>query len=216
MAQWTSLSLKGQQMAKKQEPTTVVLPDPKKQAEKRLCPVTGSKNDDFANIVLNQAVNTMWVAHSDKETQSKQINAALVGMMGVKPQDEIEGMLAAQMVAAHNAAMECFRRAMNREQTFEGRKENLNQANKLTRSYATMMEALSRYRGKGQQKMTVEHVHVHAGGQAIVGNVTRPEGGDAAIESEEQPYAKQITHAPEQAMPSPNAQGQPVPVTRNA
>jgi hypothetical protein len=27
------------------------------------------------------------------------------------------------------------------------------------------------YRGKGQQKVTVEHVHVHSGGQAIVGAV---------------------------------------------
>ena len=44
-------------------------------------------------------------------------------------------MLAAQMVAAHNAAMECYRRAMLGEQTFEGRKENLTQANKLSRTY---------------------------------------------------------------------------------
>jgi multidrug efflux pump len=29
-------------------------------------------------------------------------------------------------------------------------------------------------RGKGQQKVTVEHVHVHSGGQAVVGTVERP------------------------------------------
>lgn len=78
------------------------------------------------------------------------------------------------MLASHNAAMECYRRAMIAEQTFEGRKENLNQANKLSRTHATLLEALNRHRGKGQQKVTVEHVHVHEGGQAIVGNV---EGG---------------------------------------
>ena len=39
------------------------------------------------------------------------------------------------------------------------------------------LEALNRHRGKGQQKVTVEHVHVHEGGQAIVGNVeSRGEG----------------------------------------
>jgi len=32
-------------------------------------------------------------------------------------------------------------------------------------------EALDKHRGKGQQKVTVEHVHVHRGGQAIVGAV---------------------------------------------
>jgi hypothetical protein len=35
------------------------------------------------------------------------------------------------------------------------------------------MEALSRYRGKVEQKMTVEHVHVYQGGQAIVGQVSQ-------------------------------------------
>src|SRR6266852_1125832 len=53
------------------------------------------------------------------------------------------------------------------EQTFEGRRENLSQANKLSRTYATLLEALNRHRGKGRQKVTVEHVHVHF----IVGNV---------------------------------------------
>jgi hypothetical protein len=40
--------------------------------------------------------------------------------------------MAAQLIAAHNAAMECYRRAMLSEQTFEGRRENLAQANKLS------------------------------------------------------------------------------------
>jgi hypothetical protein len=82
-------------------------------------------------------------------------------------------MLASQLLASHNAAMECYRRAMLPEQTFDGRRENLSQANKLSRTHATLLEALNRHRGKGQQKVTVEHVHVHEGGQAIVGNVGR-------------------------------------------
>jgi hypothetical protein len=80
-------------------------------------------------------------------------------------------MLAAQIVASHNAAMECYRRAMIAEQTFEGRRENLGQVNKLSRTHATLLEALNRHRGKGQQKVMVEHIHIHNGGQAIVGNV---------------------------------------------
>jgi putative DNA primase/helicase len=55
---------------------------------------------------------------------------------------------------------------------------NLNQANKLSRTYATLLEALNRQRGKGQQKVTVEHVHVHQGGQAIVGHVEHKREGD--------------------------------------
>src|ERR1700693_2483631 len=98
-------------------------------------------------------------------------------MVGIGPKDELEGMIAAQLLAAHYAAMECYRRAMLGEQTFEGRRENLNQANKLSRTYATLLDALNRHRGKGQQKVTVEHVHVHEGGQAIVGHVEHQGGG---------------------------------------
>ena len=32
------------------------------------------------------------------------------------------------------------------------------------RSNPTKLDALNRHRGKGQQKVTVEHVHVHQGG----------------------------------------------------
>jgi hypothetical protein len=71
-------------------------------------------------------------------------------------------MIAAQLIATHNATMECYRRAMIAEQTLEGRRENLNQANKLARTYATLIEALNRHRGKGQQKVTVEHVQTAA------------------------------------------------------
>ena len=102
--------------------------------------------------------------------------AAVDALVGIAPRDEFEGMIAAQLVACHNASMECYRRAMIGEQTFEGRRENLSQANKLSRTYATLLEALNRHRGKGQQKVTVEHVHVHAGGQAVVGTVESPGG----------------------------------------
>ena len=37
-------------------------------------------------------------------------------------------MMAAQLIASHHATMECYRRAMLGEQTFEGRRESLSQA----------------------------------------------------------------------------------------
>ena len=62
-------------------------------------------------------------------------------MIGTKPADELEGMLAAQMVATHNAAMECYRRASIEGQTFEGRDNSLKHAAKLTRAYAELLAA---------------------------------------------------------------------------
>jgi hypothetical protein len=39
-----------------------------------------------------------------------------------------------------------------------------------------LIKPLNRHRGKGQRKVTVEHVHVHSGGQAIVGAFGTGEG----------------------------------------
>lgn len=83
------------------------------------------------------------------------------------------------MIAVHNAAMECFRRAMVPEQHFEARRVNLNQANKLSRACADLVAVLDKRRVQGQQrKATVEHVHVHGGGQAIVGAIATGGGDD--------------------------------------
>ena len=123
-------------------------------------------------------------------------------------------MLATQMLACHNAAMECYRRAMMPKLTFDGRNLNLSQANQLSRTYASLLEALNRHRGKGQQKMTVEHVHVHEGGQAIVGNVQQ--GGGSDKKEKEQPHAKAIPHAPQSEMRREDTQREPVPRTSDA
>jgi hypothetical protein len=68
--------------------------------------------------------------------------------------------------------------------------------NKLARTFAAQVEALKRYRTGGQQKVTVEHVTVNAGGQTIVGNVEAPVGGGPSQKSEKQPHAEQIAYAP--------------------
>jgi hypothetical protein len=143
------------------------------------------------------------------------MNAAITAMLGMKPRDEREGMLIAQLIASHNAAMECYRLAMLPEQTFEGRHENLNQANKLSRTYAALTDALDRHRGKGQQRITVEHVNVHAGGQAIVGAVTPGDG--SSRQSEEQTRAtREITHEPGIPMRSPDPQWETMPIAAGA
>jgi hypothetical protein len=81
----------------------------------------------------------------------------------------------------------------------------------IRRAYTTLLEALNRYRGKGQQKVTVEHVHVHEGGQAIVGNV---KGGGMRTKSENQPHA--LGYAPGQTLRSENTERETVPVAGNA
>jgi len=195
-------------------PTTVVADDSDDRKGRWKC-IGGSQSDKWNATLANQAVEALWLKNSSAEERDKQFGATVAALAGIEPKDELESMMAAQLIAAHNAAMECYRRAMIGEQTFEGRSENLTQANKLSRTYATLLEALNRHRGKGQQKVTVEHVHVHAGGQAIVGAVAAPGGGDAR-KTEEQPHARQIAHKPEPPLRSPHAARDPLSVPRDA
>jgi hypothetical protein len=73
--------------------------------------------------------------------------------------------------------MECYAAAMTSQTHSSPRREHLNQAGKLSRTFAMLLDALNRHRGKGSQRITVEHVHVHTGGQAIVGSVSQSGGG---------------------------------------
>ena len=127
---------------------------------------------EFSVALLNQVVK----AGYDNEDVQKMSDNTLVGIGGIKPKDTIEAMLAAQIMAIHNATMTNLTRAngllaSRSYKEIELGTKAFNVANKLARTYTMQMEALQRYRGKGQQKMVIEHVNVNSGGQAIIGNV---------------------------------------------
>ena len=128
---------------------TVEIPEPGMQ-EAKLKALGGSCSDDFNTVVGCQVLNALSL-EADPDVQQRQFAAAGAALIGIKPADEIEGMLAAQMVATHNAAMMMLRRLRsvetNRQQDSAG-----NLATKLLRTYTMQLEALQRYRGKGQQK----------------------------------------------------------------
>ena len=105
--------------------------------------------------------------------------AAIALLKAIKPSNEIEGMLATQMVGTHSAAMECLHRAMVPNQTFESRELNLKHAARLMSLYIGQVDALNKTRGKGQQKVAVEHIYVEAGAQAVIGNVQTGRRSDA-------------------------------------
>jgi hypothetical protein len=53
-----------------------------------------------------------------------------------------------------------------------------------SRTFVELLSALDRKRGTGgQQKVTVEHVHVHSGGQAVVGNFAVPATGGGGMQA---------------------------------
>ena len=135
----------------------------------RLISVFGTVEPEFAKLMLTALINAA-DGNPSRPPGCEHVNRALAAVTGIGAQDEIEGMLATQMVITHIAATSALRR-LNGSETVSVQDSNGNLAVKLLRTFTMQVEALQRYRGKGQQKVTVEHVHVHAGGQAIVGAV---------------------------------------------
>jgi hypothetical protein len=129
----------------------------------------GTADEDFANGLLGQLAD---IYTQDGQFDESNLNFLLSAVEGVRARDQIEAMLAAQMVAVHVASMKLARR-LERAETIPEQDSAERAFNKLTRTYATQMEALKRYRSGGEQKVTVHHVSVSEGGQAIVGNVTQ-------------------------------------------
>jgi hypothetical protein len=86
----------------------------------------------------------------------------------------------------HFAATRALRRLKGSD-TIPQQDSNGNLAVKLLRTFAAQTEALQRYRGKGQQNITVEHVHVAPGGRPSLARCANPEGGGIMTKTEDNP-----------------------------
>jgi hypothetical protein len=104
------------------------------------------------------------------------VNASLSVFTGMKPKDSIEAMMITQMIALHEMTLRESERALITDQHIEFVEQHINSATKLCRSHASLVEAFNKYRTKGQQKITVQHVNVNDGGQAVIGDVNQGGG----------------------------------------
>ena len=152
--------------------------------EYRLADVFGTRSLQFVYSML-KGLGTATEDHSlslDLSPGSPDqltLNAVLAVIDGVRPTDEVEAMLGAHMALANIALLDLFARmrAAVAGHRYEGdgirRLEVLaNLTNKFMRTYAMQFDFLARKRRKGEQNIKVKHVHVYAGGQAVVGNIS--------------------------------------------
>jgi hypothetical protein len=131
---------------------------------------TGSR--DFVAYSMCQLANL--IKKKDDEDLTIAFNAALAFIRSIAPANELEAVIAAQMFATHHLSMEVMRRATNADMIpqFEA---NGNMATKLQRTFLAQLDSLGKHRRGGKQ--IVEHVHVAAGGQAVIANTVNTGGG---------------------------------------
>ncbi len=194
--------------------TTVSVDHPDPVAGELLfCEQLATDDGSFSSVVAEQlgflAMNQEGTAIDD-QTLSRHLSV----VRGIAPTHEIETLLACQMAAVHMLTMATAVRA--RSATAPRRDVELAQVNKLTRTFAAQIETLKRYRSKGEQRVVVEHqhVHVHPGGQAVVGTVQHGGGGGAVKEKEGQPHERSVSERAPVRSPV-KANGATVPGTGN-
>jgi hypothetical protein len=154
----------------------------------RLADTFGTRSLQFVYSMLKglgnaTADHSLNLDFSPSSPDQVAFNAALAVVDGVRPKDEIEAMLAAHMAVTNIVLLELVARTRGAVagHRYEGngikRLDVLgNLTTKFMRTYTMQVEALARKRRKGQQNIRVKHVHVYAGGQAVVGAVSHRGG----------------------------------------
>jgi hypothetical protein len=138
-------------------------------ASRLLTKALGSVSGGFVNGILAQVSKAISGAgHVDEQS----LNFVIDVIKDIKPNDQVEAMLATQMAMTQMAFM-TFARRLAQVENIPQLDSAVSAFNKLARTYAAQMDALKRYRTGGEQKVMVQHVSVNNGAQAIVGDVVQ-------------------------------------------
>lgn len=156
----------------------------------RLQDAFGSRGTDFALCQLNRLIAAC--RDTDGKIDQTRLNGLIAMIEGAEPQNEIQAALAVQMALTHTAVQTILQRAMRVDQIPQFDSAS-NTAVKLLRTFTMQAETLAKLQRGGEQVVKV--VHVHPGGQAIVGNVVNGgagigAGGGVSDENRNQPHAK--------------------------
>lgn len=128
---------------------------------------TGTSDLAVGDKILNRVARGM--SMEDRVTRLNEVSALLLAL---GPNDETEALLLGQFLALQDSGLKCLRLANLPEQGFYHVEKLFGLANKLLNTANQTMQAILKYRTGGQQ--TVQVVHVHNEGQAIVAQNLSP------------------------------------------
>lgn len=129
-----------------------------------------TNNESFRTRALRLNIAACNVIQSDDFDVAQATRENKEGLSALKANGGLQEMLAAQMLSIHSLQQLSMALAhstldINTRQYFT------NTAIKLANTFVQQANLLARLQDNTAQKMTVERIEVHHGGQAIVGNV---------------------------------------------
>jgi hypothetical protein len=140
---------------------------------KRLREAFGTMSDEFVDVILGKLVEALRPGLYDKLEEAT-LNATLAMIDSLRPQSELEALLAVQIIATGFAGLR-FLRQSYRHMTEEYIDVYGNHAVKLLRLQNEMIQTFDRHRRGNKQTVEVRHVHIHSGAQGMVGIVNAGE-----------------------------------------
>jgi len=136
------------------------------EAEAEALALSGSRSVTFADRLAEQ-VALCQPLPADEAGRGHCMAATIDALKALTPHNGMEGMLAGQMVAAHNIALTLTAQAFHRSATKEA-ELFLRQGLRAMGVYVRQMELMSRQRGRRRQSVRIEHEQVDADGRISV------------------------------------------------
>ena len=133
-------------------------------------------SEEFVSVMLGKLIEALKPNPFDKLEEGT-MNAALAIIASAQCQSELEALIAVEIVATGFAGLRFLRQSQH-SMTDEYIRTYGPSANKLLRLQLDLIRTLDSLRRGHKQTVEVRHVHVHDGGQAVVGivNPSKAEG----------------------------------------
>lgn len=133
--------------------------------------ITAAEDITLANEIIDRAVNAM----PQTRTHEHNLNTIHQALSDFEPKDTVEAKLCAQGSVLYAQGMQYLSRAENCSMMCQA-DFYMKCAIKLLALHKDTIEALSRYRRNGEQKVIVQHVNVSGEGKAFVGAIMQGGG----------------------------------------
>ena len=127
--------------------------------------------DNFTEKVLQYGAIACTPFRGSNFDTNKAISESMDALKALKAEGALQEMLATQMISIHLLQQMTIALA-NGSGITESKQYYTNSAIKLANCFTQQATLLAKLQGVGGQKIVVEHVEVHQGGQAVVGNIS--------------------------------------------
>ena len=154
-------------------------------------------SDEFVDVILGKLMEALRPGPFD-QLEEPTLNAALAMIASMQPQSELQALLAVQIIATGFSGLRLLRQS---QEHMTDTYINLYgpYAIKLLRLQNEMIQTFDRCRRGNKQTVEVRHVHIHSGGQGVVGIVNAAGDGEEHGHQANCPPQRDLAELPDTA-----------------